>query len=334
MMDLLEHKEDYNRKLNLLKQIKISMESLMFDNGRIPSRSSMHLSQGILTKFSRNILAILEDGFLVEDTTIGSTQLPFVFSPGDSASSYYETNQSEKSKCIWTFISSILDETDLTQPSSYNEKFVKKEFKQLKEKLSSSIRTYDNSIPTGLQNFAFEWINESMLNFSLLTQLSFMLGDPLILRGRYSPGSFVLDQSFVDDLFTYVIAYEKRDFKILAKVKRIFFSPEIESLNEPKRSHSKSINNSPKNSDSFTASITSTSSTSNDEKNSLIERAVMELNVNKLKHRRLNSFPSIQINLAKKNLALAALMNEKKEFEATNSSVESRSAYFDSEESR
>ena len=65
-----------NRKLALLRQIKLSVESLMLDSGSgILSgdglnRSSWHSYTGVMAAFARHLLAVLEDG-LCYDTFRG-----------------------------------------------------------------------------------------------------------------------------------------------------------------------------------------------------------------------------------------------------------------------
>lgn len=57
-----EQSISHDHKLLLLKEIKISLESLMFDSQSFSARSSWQNFSGTMAIFARKILAILEDG--------------------------------------------------------------------------------------------------------------------------------------------------------------------------------------------------------------------------------------------------------------------------------
>ena len=80
--------EDFARKINLLKQVKTTLESVMFDRGGSSGSSNFaHSFNGVITIFCRNILAVLEDGIVVASATNQPTQSDFLLSSPSSLSS-------------------------------------------------------------------------------------------------------------------------------------------------------------------------------------------------------------------------------------------------------
>jgi hypothetical protein len=71
--------EELLRKISLLKQVKVTLESVMFDRSSNGSSNFAHGFNGVITIFCRYILAILEDGIIGKN--------PFLFSSSSSLSS-------------------------------------------------------------------------------------------------------------------------------------------------------------------------------------------------------------------------------------------------------
>ena len=92
--------EDQNRKVSLLKQVKTSLESLMFDRSSNASANFAHSFNGVITMFCRCILAVLEDGIIIQTNEQPSTQngndaaMPFLFSSPSSLESSPTTSYS------------------------------------------------------------------------------------------------------------------------------------------------------------------------------------------------------------------------------------------------
>ena len=270
MLDLnsLIKQDDLNRKLTLLKQIKIVLESLMFDNGCMSARSSWQNFSGTMTIFSRHVLAILEDNIvIVEAASCGSEPYPapFTFSPATSLScspirhSRSSTNSSQgtvdsrtsrsSSNALWLFVTSVLhphnqkldkNEAIITKELASVEIAAKKDFNLIFNQLMSQHSTDEDNASRKLSevsmksnastavepqaNLSLEWISQSLRQNILLNQLMFLLCDESQTRSYYRKSAFVLDRSFVEDFLNYIRAYEKRDYSILSKIKRNFFS--------------------------------------------------------------------------------------------------------------
>jgi hypothetical protein len=92
--------EDQNRKVSLLKQVKTSLETLMFDRSSNASANFAHSFNGVITMFCRCILAVLEDGIIIQSNEQPSTQngndvaMPFLFSSPSSLESSPTTSYS------------------------------------------------------------------------------------------------------------------------------------------------------------------------------------------------------------------------------------------------
>jgi len=97
--------EDQNRKVALLKQVKTSLESLMFDRSSNASANFAHSFNGVITMFCRCILAVLEDGIILPEQSApnqnqlqiaiaNDTAMPFLFSSPSSLESSPTTSYS------------------------------------------------------------------------------------------------------------------------------------------------------------------------------------------------------------------------------------------------
>ena len=145
-----------------------------------------------------------------------------------------------------------------------------------------------------------------------------------MLEKFYKSQAFLMDRSFVNDLLNYIKAAETRDCSVLKKIRRNFFRQQTLSTNSPptalintipdKNSRSSTTVTMPSSHASsfnlqtnhLTVSNSPSSSNSTSANNSIIEMAINEVNLNnKLKqqqtHRRMHSFPNIQINESKRN---------------------------------
>jgi len=79
-------------------------------------------------------------------------------------------------------------------------------------------------------NLPLEWIIYSLRQNILLNQLKYLVRDEKQMRCYYKASAFLLDKSFAEDFFNYIKAYELRDYSILSKVKRNFFSIEPQTV--------------------------------------------------------------------------------------------------------
>jgi hypothetical protein len=329
MLDIntLIKQEDSNRKLNLLKQIKLSIESLMFDTTTNTNRSSCH-SLGIITILSRHVLAILEDNI---DTTNDNMSN----SPGTGANNSRSITQSsievtslllqnnEIDDALWCFILFTFKSDNNNNNNNNNEMIAKKEFeliytqiKRVKEQELADNMTNDF-------NFAFNWILACLRQNLLFNQMSYLLADSNLIEKFYKPLAFLQDRLFVNDFLNLIKAYETRDYNILKKIKRNFFTTTINN-NENNNKNIRSLTTTPTTNTTATSSSSSSHTSSinlqnhfneiplilssdNNNNKSLIELAINEINLtSKLKntHRRMHSIPNIQINEAKRNRLL------------------------------
>lgn len=330
MLDIntLIKQEDSNRKLNLLKQIKLSIESLMFDTTTNTNRSSCH-SLGIITILSRHVLAILEDNI---DTTNDNMSN----SPGTGANNSRSITQSsievtsllqnnEIDDALWCF---ILFTFKSDNNNNNNQLIAKKEFELIytQIKLVKEQELADNITNNNDFNFAFNWILACLRQNLLFNQMSYLLADSNLIEKFYKPLAFLQDRLFVNDFLNLIKAYETRDYNILKKIKRNFYTTTInnnDNNNKNIRSLTTATTTTTTNSTATSSSSSSHASSinlqnhfneiplilssDNNNNKSLIELAINEINLtSKLKntHRRMHSIPNIQINEAKRNRLL------------------------------
>ena len=188
---------------------------------------------------------------------------PFTFSPATSLScspirhSRSSTNSSQgtvdsrtsrsSSNALWLFVTSVLhphnqkldkSEAITSKELASVEIEAKKDFNLIFNQLMSQHSDEDNvsrkmseismksnaSTAVEQTNLSLEWISQSLRQNILLNQLMFLLCDESHIRSYYRKSAFVLDRSFVEDFLNYIRAYEKRDYSILSKIKRNFFS--------------------------------------------------------------------------------------------------------------
>jgi len=320
----LTKQDESSHKLNLLKQIKLSIESLMFDSGTANYRSSWQ-NLGIINILARNILTILEDGIILTESMSSSPNSGGVTNNLMQKSSRsatllslgmfdeYSTGQKEMiSQAVWSFVISVFNSDKLEYDQL--EKSARKDF----EIVFSQIKQ-ESASDTAEINCTFSWITISLRQSIFLNQLAYLVRDIQILEKFYKPNAFLMDRSFVNDLLNYIKACETRDCSVLKKIRRNFFSQTLSNNSPPttiidKNSRSSTIVTMPSSHASsfnlqtnhLTVSNSPSSSNSTSANNSIIEAAINEVNLsNKLKqqqtHRRMHSFPNIQINEAKRN---------------------------------
>ncbi len=242
--NLLIRQEELNNKLVLLKQIKIILESLMFDNQSFSARSSWQNFSGTMTIFARHILAVLEDGLSTNADTLPNSPAhsPLSCSPIQHRTSTVSTSSSATRmiNLLWLLITNNLllaDETSETPDSVQEDLSAKKDFTSFYVQLSDTDQTLATRKLSTVSsksilsisdqcNLPLEWIIYSLRQNILLNQLRFLVRNEKQMRCYYKPGAFLLDRSFSDDLFNYIRAYELRDFSMLSKVKRNFFNVE------------------------------------------------------------------------------------------------------------
>lgn len=246
---LIMRQDEQNKKLLLLKQIKIILESLMFSSQSFTGRSSWQNFSGTMTIFARHVLSVLEDGISNTDLNDNSSQLAYSnssntslsCSPNDQRCKSSRSNSHTKSlNTLWLFVTTTLatnEITDLNIDPSSEEKLAKKNFSTFYNEIIDdshhverklSILSSKSILSISDQcNLPLEWITYSLRQNVLLNQLVYLLRDHVQMRNYYRASAFVLDRSFTEDFLNYIRAYEFRDFKILSRVKRNFY--EIDS---------------------------------------------------------------------------------------------------------
>lgn len=307
--------DDSNHKINLLKQIKISIESLVFDASLTSNRSSWQ-SQGVMSILSRHILSILEDDLVMNDQNLSVSCSPINNYKSPSRSTTISsigtvelTSNSEMDQVIWTFVLYVFynDSNELKE----NDLSAKKDFEAIFSQLK------DNN-----DHITLDWITLSLKQNVLLNQLVYLFNDKSIIEKFYRSNAFILDRLYLTDFLNYIKACETRDYTILKKIKCKFFSPNHQINKSPiidKTNTRSSTNTSSSHASSFNSqnnqyiapiydlsdsslSIAANSAINTD---SIIELAINEINLNnKMKHthRRMHSFPNIQINEAKRKM--------------------------------
>jgi hypothetical protein len=406
--------DDQNRKVSLLKQVKTSLESLMFDRSSNASANFAHSFNGVITMFCRCILAVLEDGVILPEhnlvnndtlSQVATTPMPFPFSSPSSldsspSASYSAsaTNQflnspsnssspnsrkttinsmgnfgtsggggvgmmSQTNQAVWSFVLYVFHEYYLQNSNEADDEKRKqlenvayKDFKTIYVEITASKSTNgishnnhhhhtDNETSMTTNNFALEWISNSLRRRLLLNQLIYILSlDEILLRQYYKANSFVLDRSLVKDFLVYIRAFEEKNYDILNKVKCNFFSSTNkarastdgfnileETTNKLELPHHQTHHYHRKQK-SMDFVVTNMMLQNREESqvdhyggldnvklenslsphslnNSLIELKINELNaMPKMRnsHRRMHSFPNIQVNILKKNSMMAA----------------------------
>lgn len=281
MLDLnfLIEQQDLNRKSNLLKNLKISLESLMFENNNNNNASSWTSFNGSAIMFCRNIFEILKDGIRTAP------------------------NRAE-SEHLWLFLVLLL----MPKPSQVPCDSAQNDFKSVQNQIGTKTNEKKH------EDLLIDWIFYSLRHHSLLNQVNFVLGQVDRVREYFKPNSFLLDQSFVDDFLVYLRAFEKNNYALLSKIKKNLFqlNSQIEKCENYMKKY-KSINLSDVElaNDKYSLDW----SPSGGSELVKIEKIDSFSNVNVVpisssltnnnrgpvnQHRRMHSFPNIQINLAKK----------------------------------
>ncbi|CAF0724176.1 unnamed protein product [Brachionus calyciflorus] len=171
--------QDLKRKALLLKCLKTTFESLMFNKRKF--NSQMFTFNGNLSLFVKDIIEILIDGLIESETTTP-----------------YET--------LWNLVTSIL--LDSPSPSDTNPK---NDFKIIFENLnfSDTQSILPDWILNSLRNQTF--LNQIKFLFNSETNLLF--------KSCYYKSAFVLDEDFLSDFFIYLKSYESSNLEILHQCK-------------------------------------------------------------------------------------------------------------------
>lgn len=199
MFDLstLIEKQVLKRKCMLLRSLKISFESLMFERSASTSASwQFSFSSGTLTMFCRHLLECLLDG---------AAGLDGVSSSGSGATARSSSTDTQQSSgvpiaaLVWSLIVSVLNSLN--------------EFKSVREQMPSSSGPADT-----YETILIEWIFFSLRHHCLLVQIETLLNArepsssgnsnnndqvPLIVR-HFNSNAFLRDAEFVHDFLLYI----------------------------------------------------------------------------------------------------------------------------------
>lgn len=254
-LNYLLEQQDLKRKSNLLKNLKMSLESLMLDKAN-SSPISFGTFNGNATMFCRYIFDILTDGVLLAPV-----------------------NQT-----VWSFVSSLNSQADF-----------KNVYSQLKIRLDSIEVEKTNE---NYESLILEWIFYSLRQCSFFIQLKCLLKQERLLITSYAKNAFLRDSVYFDDFLVYIRAFESNNYSILSKIKKNIFhlNTQIEqSENNITKifSGGGSINSSRTSMDERVDSFTSIPVGSYTKKTLTLANSTSQ-------HRRMHSFPNIQLNLNKK----------------------------------
>ena len=212
---------DLNRKLNLLKQLKITFESLLFNANS--TNSPKVWSNGIMIIFTKNIQAILQDE-LIESNEVRiaeqQQQRPQSFSLYSSsynAAPRHNTVSSSSSSSfqpqpvptltsnqLWSYIVNTLKHSQVTD----------EEAKKLLIKLDNEFNI--NKINNKNVNICLDWIISSLKSYTLLKQLKALYEERTnAFYAYYKKSSILNDNLFLRDFLIYISAYESQDFNRL-----------------------------------------------------------------------------------------------------------------------
>ena len=183
--------QDLNRKMNLIKQLKITFESLLFNNNS--ANSPKIWSNGIMIIFTKNILSILQDELIEtfdrpqrSHTLQSYQQVPIV-----------GVNQ------LWSYITNTI---------KYN-KTIDSEVKKLLQKFENEYNLNKNL------NVCLEWIISSLKSFSLLKQLHILYEERASAFFTYYKKTSILnDTLFLHDFLIYIQAFESQDLSKLDEI--------------------------------------------------------------------------------------------------------------------
>lgn len=189
-LSVMMEKQVLKRKCTLLRSLKVSFESLMFERSGSTSWQ-FSFSSGTLTMFCRHLLECLLDGAGSSTTTTNS-------SPGEPS------NGIPVAALFWSLVMSVLGSLA--------------EFKSVREQMPSSsgpAESYDNVL--------IEWIFFSLRHHCLLLQIQSLLTAPdndLIIHNFHNSGTnstrpplltrhfsqtaFLLDPDYVHDFLLYI----------------------------------------------------------------------------------------------------------------------------------
>lgn len=291
---------DLARKSNLLKNIKLTLESLIFDrsNSNTSYSSLWHNFNGNINRFCRCIVEILYDGLILENFSYfqplnsepsSNFSNQILSSPLFKLSTSGSTNNTPSleeninnqfiyptSKTPWAFILFIFsDELINTNNQELNVGLV--EFKNVLEQIIDSKRCF-SAEDTDLKSLDLtqEWIFYSLRQRKPYCQLKSLIENRSILEKYYNEKSFILDSSYFSDFLIYIRGFETENYSILNQVKGVLVEKSQRKQSSNRSSRLDLTESSPIN--------------------------TLSINTQQIKqHRRIHSFPNIQINLLKKN---------------------------------
>jgi hypothetical protein len=322
MLDLnyIIEKEDLIRKSNLLKNTKLTLESLIFDRSNSNSFNTLwHSFNGNLNRFCRSIIDILSDGFLFEsfgftpsqlnqNEMIGNSSLRLSNSFSISQSSsiinddlfgqFYQDSVSQtvqnSSGAFWSFLVYLFTEKLLNTSNAADlveSNVALVEFKTILDQIVSNKQFSDSNSENDL---ILDWISNSLRQRKLLIQLKCLNQNRNCLQRYYKKGAFINDKSYFDDFLIFIRAFEQENYKILNQVKYNKLNAILDQ-------------------DESMMIIDSSSSSTldlNEAKNESLGKKLLNSYNNapneggsgkRQQHRRIHSYPRIQINLFKKN---------------------------------
>jgi hypothetical protein len=330
MLDLnfLIEQEDLNRKSSLLKNVKLTFESLLFDRSNASYNSLWHNFNGNVNRFCRSILEILHDGFILDQTATqpaaaaaaaalsssNQSNSVFKFSSSGSTNSTQagSTDNLAYHKSLWTFLVQFYTD-ELANSTETCSRTALLAFKTIYEQLLNSQRIMESNSYSPSSDFyqqqqqqqqpndlitdsTNDWIFASLRHHKLHPQLQCMVENRRLLEKCYTNNAFVLDSSFLADFLLYVQAFESDDYTVLSGVRNVGINILIE---EQRRTSNRSSRV------DLNEIVVSGGGGGADVNGPLLLTATTLTTTGHDKfvkqHRRIHSFPNMQINLFKKS---------------------------------
>ena len=332
MLDInfILEQESLSRKSSLLKNIKLTLESLLFDrsNSNASYNSLWHNFNGNVNRFCRCIFEILSDGLILENlelarrpttsshpdqsnqifnmsssfsATSHSASSPQAFEDYSSSSRSNFSTSLSSTRSLWSFLFFLFTEELANQNRPYSGSAGGDglaQFRVILEQLDTnkrfmSLNSYDQSLQhefPGVNQTAMDWIFYSLRQRMLLEQLRFLNENRHNLQRFYIHGAFLMDASFCADFLIYVQAFEQDNYAILNQVKNVCVSYLIEEQHKRSSNRSSRLD--------LTVDTTNIAEPPGPPTNMKLLASAQE---KVRQHRRIHSFPNIQINLLKKS---------------------------------
>ncbi len=259
-----------------------------------------HNFNGNINRFCRSILEILSDGLQLEsfEPCQHRPQPVLALSSSNQSNSMFKLSSSTSTRSNSTHVSSTEDLTS-GQKSMwtflvylFNEEFNNEnnapvaEFRTICEQLLNRQRimesiNYDQQLSAQNQvtDSTMDWIFASLRQHKLHVQLQAFANSRHLLGRYYARNAFLMNDSFFNDFLIYIRAFETEDHTLISEVRNVGVNFMIE---EQRSNRSSRVDLTDIGTGSRLLSVNHESS--------------------KIKHhRRIHSFPNIQINLLKKN---------------------------------